>query len=157
MNNILSQLREIDTFIFDVDGVFTDGRLLVSEEGFMLRVMNAKDGFAVKYALNQGYNIVIITGGRSKGVASRFEKLGVREVHIDVPDKIKVLQEVQERINFDLSKSIYMGDDIPDLEVMKMVHFPCCPSDAVQEIKQISKFISTRKKLREKFGRKRSD
>ncbi len=142
MTNILAKFKKVDTLIFDVDGVFTDSSLLVTEEGHLLRIMNARDGYALRHAIDQGYTIIIITGGNSAGVKTRLEGLGAKHVYTAVKDKWKLCQELMQKGLIDPSSSIYMGDDIPDLELMQ--HFPltACPQDAAPEISDISDYIS---------------
>ncbi|HLV62741.1 HAD-IIIA family hydrolase [Galbibacter sp.] len=135
-------LENITTFIFDVDGVLTDGSLVITTEGEMLRTMNVKDGYAIKTALDKGYNICIISGGSNPGVRTRLKGLGVTDIHLGVGDKVATLDEYLDIYNIKPEQSLYMGDDIPDYHVMKMVGMPCCPNDAVAEIKEISKYIS---------------
>ncbi|EKF56472.1 3-deoxy-D-manno-octulosonate 8-phosphate phosphatase [Galbibacter marinus] len=135
-------LENITTFIFDVDGVLTDGSLVITTEGEMLRTMNVKDGYAIKTALDKGYNICIISGGSNPGVRTRLKGLGVTDIHLGVGDKIETLDEYLDIYNIKPEQALYMGDDIPDYHVMKMVGMPCCPNDAVAEIKEISKYIS---------------
>lgn len=135
-------LENITTFIFDVDGVLTDGSLVITTEGEMLRTMNVKDGYAIKTALDKGYNICIISGGSNPGVRTRLKGLGVTDIHLGVGDKVATLDEYLDIYNIKPEQSLYMGDDIPDYHVMKMVGMPCCPNDAVADIKEISKYIS---------------
>ena len=142
MKPILSEFSKIDTFIFDVDGVFTDSSLLVTEKGELLRTMNARDGFALRRAIDQGYKIVIITGGTSEGVRLRLSKLGVEHIHIGVQNKAKVLDELIETKVVNPSTSIYIGDDIPDLVVKQAVFLTVCPSDAASEIIAVSRYVS---------------
>ncbi len=138
-------LNRIKTFIFDVDGVFTNSDIHITENGEMLRVMNAKDGYAVHHALKKGYRIVIITGGNSKGVDLRFKYLGVKDVFSAVKDKVSVLNEYFRSNELNKNEALYMGDDMPDYDVMQEVALPCCPADASPEIKSISKYISSKK------------
>jgi len=135
-------LENITTFIFDVDGVLTDGSLVITTEGEMLRTMNVKDGYAIKTALTKGYNVCIISGGSNPGVRTRLKGLGVTDIHLGVNDKVETLDEYLDIYNIKAEQALYMGDDIPDFHVMKMVGMPCCPNDAVAEIKEISKYIS---------------
>ena len=139
---MLDQFSGINTFIFDVDGVFTDGSLLVTEEGNLLRTMHSRDGYAVKHALDRGYQVVIITGGTSLGVKKRLEGLGVQQIYIAVKDKLSLLHELVAEQKIDTSKSLYMGDDLPDYEIMQEVFLPTCPKDAAPEIIAISKYVS---------------
>jgi len=138
----LSKLHDITTFVFDVDGVLSDGMLHITEEGQLLRNMNTRDGFAIKHALKAGYRVIIITGGRSQGVVKRLEGLGVKEIHSGIQQKIDTLNELVEFFNLDLGKTLYMGDDLPDYDCMRVVHLATCPADAAQEILRISHFVS---------------
>ena len=140
--NLLSKFRDIDTLIFDVDGVFTNSNLLITETGELLRTMNTRDGYAVKKALEAGLRVAIITGGSSKGVTSRLQGLGVVDIYAGIQHKIDAFDEYI--LTYDLQKSqiLYMGDDLPDQEVMMQVGMPVCPVDAVPEIKAVSKYVS---------------
>lgn len=140
--NVLELFQEITTFVFDVDGVLTDGTLLVMPNGLMVRRMNIKDGYAIQVAIKKGYNVVVISGGNSPEVEERLNKLGVKDVYMKVEDKKSVLQNYMQIHNVSVNQILFMGDDIPDLEVMNVVGLPCCPADAVIEVKGISKFIS---------------
>ncbi|MCF8715740.1 HAD-IIIA family hydrolase [Joostella atrarenae] len=135
-------LEHITTFVFDVDGVLTDGIISITSDGQLLRTMNVKDGYAMKTALDKGYNICIISGGSNEGVRSRLRGLGITDIHLGVSNKIDTLDEYFDVYNIKSENVLYMGDDIPDYHVMKMVGMPCCPNDAVAEIKEISKYIS---------------
>ncbi len=138
-------LNQITTFIFDIDGVLTDGSVLVTTSGELLRTMNIKDGYALKTAIDQKFNICIISGGSNEGVKSRLEALGIKDIYLGTHDKIKHLEEFLNKYNIKKENALYMGDDIPDMLVMKLVGLPCCPQDAVPEIKAISKYISHKK------------
>ncbi len=140
--NLLQQFKSVTTFIFDVDGVLTDGTLIVLPGGLMARKMNVKDGYALQLAVKRGYNVVIISGGASEEVAERLGKLGVKEVFMRVIDKVSVLDNYLSTQNISWQQTLYMGDDIPDLEVMKKAGVACCPADAVAEIKEVSAYIS---------------
>ncbi|MCM5663366.1 KdsC family phosphatase [Galbibacter mesophilus] len=135
-------LEHITTFVFDVDGVLTDGIISITSDGQLLRTMNVKDGYALKTALNSGFNICIISGGSNEGVRARLRGLGITDIHLGVSNKIDVLDEYFDVYNIKPENVLYMGDDIPDYHVMKMVGMPCCPNDAVAEVKEISKYIS---------------
>ena len=135
-------MNEITTFIFDVDGVLTDGTIHVSQEGEMLRKMNIRDGFAIKAALESGYNVCIVSGGKSEGVRIRLRNLGVTDIYLGSPDKVETFKEYTEIYGIKPEQVLYMGDDIPDYHVMKLVGLPSCPQDAAPEIKSISKYIS---------------
>jgi len=135
-------LIDITTFIFDVDGVLTDGTVTVTTDGELLRTMNVKDGFALKTAVDAGFNICIISGGSNEGVRKRLAGLGIKDIHLGAKNKIDQLNTYLTENNINNSQVLYMGDDIPDYPVMKMSGLPCCPQDAVPEIKAISKYIS---------------
>jgi len=135
-------LADITTFIFDVDGVLTDGTITVTTDGEMLRTMNIKDGFALKTAVDAGFNLCIISGGSNEGVRKRLAGLGIKDIFLGAHNKIEQLNAYLSKHNITKSQVLYMGDDIPDYPVMKLVGLPCCPQDAVQEIKAVSKYIS---------------
>lgn len=135
-------LSAITTFIFDVDGVFTDGSLIITTEGEMLRIMNVKDGYALKVALNKGYNICIITGGTNEGVRLRLEALGVKAVYMGAHHKMEAFEDYLKRNKLSAENVLYMGDDIPDIPPMKNVKIATCPQNAVAEVKSCSHYIS---------------
>ncbi|TVZ51538.1 KdsC family phosphatase [Dokdonia sp. Hel_I_53] len=135
-------LHKVTTFIFDVDGVLTDGSLHITSEGHMHRTMNVKDGYAMKEALNQGFNVSIISGGTDEGVRSRLQALGIEDVALGAHNKIEYLQSYIDSKKINLEHVLYMGDDLPDYPVMLKVGLPSCPQDAVKEIKEISKYVS---------------
>ena len=140
--DILEQFRQIRTFVFDVDGVLTDGTLLVLDDGQMVRRMNIKDGYALQLALKRGYRVVIISGGTSEAVRDRLNKLGVKDVFLKVENKKEKLMEYLTQYKVDLNEVLFMGDDIPDYFVMQMVGLACAPADAAPEIRQICNYIS---------------
>ena len=135
-------LHQITTFIFDVDGVLTDGSLHITTDGQMHRTMNTKDGYAMKTALQQGFNLCIISGGTDEGVRSRLNTLGIADVYLGAHHKVEQLDEYLSTHNINPEHVLYMGDDIPDYPVMKRIGLPACPQDAVKEIKEISKYVS---------------
>ena len=138
-------LKDIKAFIFDVDGVLTDSSVLVTSEGEMLRKMSTRDGFALKTAVDAGFLVCIISGGKNEGVRKRLAGLGVKEISLGAHDKVVHLNELFEKYQLKTENVVYMGDDIPDYPVMKGIGLPCCPQDAVPEIKGISKYISHKK------------
>ncbi|MCR9183411.1 MAG: HAD-IIIA family hydrolase [Flavobacteriaceae bacterium] len=138
-------LQHITTFVFDVDGVLTDGTVSISTDGQLLRKMNIKDGYALKTAVDKGYNVCIISGGSNEGVRKRLRALGITDIHLGVQHKTETLDEYFDVYQIKPENALYMGDDIPDLYVMQQVGLPACPQDAVPEIKAISKYISHRK------------
>jgi len=135
-------MNQITTFIFDVDGVLTDGSVHVAPNGEMLRIMNIRDGFAMKAAIESGYNVCIISGGNNEGVRIRLKNLGINDIHLASPDKVATFKEYTELHQIQPEQVLYMGDDIPDYHVMQLVGLPTCPQDASPEIKAISKYIS---------------
>ena len=135
-------LNDVTTFVFDIDGVLTDSSVHVSQNGEMLRIMNIRDGFAMKAAIESGYNLCIISGGSNEGVRIRLKNLGVSEIYLGSSDKVKTFKNYAEKFNINPEHVLYMGDDIPDYHVMQLVGLPTCPQDAVAEIKAISKYIS---------------
>jgi 3-deoxy-D-manno-octulosonate 8-phosphate phosphatase (KDO 8-P phosphatase) len=135
-------LKDITTFVFDVDGVFTNGSVLVDTAGELLRTMNVKDGYALKTALTKGYNVCIITGGTNEGVRKRLIGLGVTDIYMGSHLKIETLNDYLDTHKIDLKNILYMGDDIPDIPPMQVVGLASCPQDAVPEVKAVSTYIS---------------
>lgn len=138
-------MPQITTFIFDVDGVLTDGNVTVFPNGELVRRMNIKDGYALKTAVNKGYNVCVISGGTNEGVRLRLQGLGVTDVYLGAHNKIDQLDEYLDIYNIRPENVLYMGDDIPDYPVMKLVALAACPKDAVPEIQEISLYISQKK------------
>lgn len=135
-------MNQITTFILDVDGVLTDSSVHITSSGEMLRTMNIRDGYAMKAAVESGYNVCIISGGSNEGVRVRLKNLGINDIHLAAPNKVETFQEYIELNNIDAQQVLYMGDDIPDYHVMKLVGLPTCPQDSAAEIKGISKYVS---------------
>ncbi len=142
MSNYKSLLKNINTFIFDYDGVLTDGTVILQPDGEALRTANVKDGYALQLAVKKGYNVAIISGGISASMNKRFEALRIKDFFLGVENKLEVLRNYMTEKNIKPENILYMGDDIPDYKVMKEVGVPCCPADATPEIKSISKYIS---------------
>lgn len=140
--NVLELFSKINTFIFDIDGVLTDGNLLILENGLQARRMNVKDGFALQMALKKEYNVVIVSGGYSEQVVNRMHYLGIREVFMATTNKAAFLDKYLSEKNISWDTCLFMGDDLPDVPVLYKVGLPCCPADAVQEAKEASKYIS---------------
>ncbi|WP_442265915.1 KdsC family phosphatase [Tenacibaculum sp. ZS6-P6] len=137
--------NDVNTFIFDVDGVLTNGIVTVFPNGELVRQMNIKDGYALKAAVKAGYRVCIISGGKNEGVRTRLEGLGITDIYLGAHKKIDQYNELVEKYNLQSENVLYMGDDIPDLPVMEKVGIPCCPSDAVRELQAISVYISDKK------------
>ena len=140
--NVLEKFKSIKTFVFDVDGVLTDGTLLILNDGQMARRMNIKDGYALQLAVKKGYRVVIISGGTSDAVKDRLEKLGVKDCFLKIDDKKEKLVEYVSENQLSWDEILFMGDDIPDYIPMQLTGLPCCPADAATEIKQICHYIS---------------
>ncbi|MGK4568693.1 KdsC family phosphatase [Flavobacterium sp. 3HN19-14] len=135
-------MNDITTFIFDVDGVLTDSTVHITQTGEMLRTMNIRDGFAMKAAVESGYNVCIISGGSSEGVRIRLRNLGITDIHLSCPNKVDTFKEYIDVYGIKAGQVLYMGDDIPDYHVMQLVGLPSCPQDSSPEIKSISTYIS---------------
>ena len=141
---ILEDFKQIKHFIFDIDGVLTDGSLLLLSDGQYLRTMNIKDGYALQLAIKKGYSITIISGATGDVLKSRFAGLGITDVYLGISQKLALLQKISSEKNIDTVCCLYMGDDMPDVDVMQTVFLPTCPADACDEVKEISKYISSK-------------
>jgi len=135
-------LNNVKAFIFDVDGVLTNGMVTIFPNGELVRNMNIKDGYALKTAIDAGFPVCIISGGSNEGVRTRLERLGIKEIYLGVHDKIEKYHEILAKYNLQADAIVYMGDDIPDYPVMELVGVPCAPQDAAPEIKTVSKYVS---------------
>ncbi len=142
MESFLSKLKDITTFVFDVDGVLTDGSVLLTDTGEQARAFNIKDGYALQLAVKCGYNVCAISGSRSKIAIMRLNSLGITDVYVGAQVKVDKLKLYMEEKHVIGSKVLYMGDDIPDLAAMKLVGLPTCPADAAEEIKEASLYVS---------------
>ena len=140
--NVLELFQDITTFVFDVDGVLTDGGLLLMENGLQARRMNIKDGLALQMAVKNNYNVYIISGGTSEPVIHRLQYLGLKEIHLGLTNKLKFMEKLMEQNNLNWKEILFMGDDLPDISVLEKAGLACCPADAVIEVKKISKYIS---------------
>ena len=128
-----------------MDGVLTDGTITVTTDGEMLRTMNIKDGYALKTAVDRGYNVCIISGGSNEGVRLRLHGLGIKNIYLGAHHKTETLNNYLETKALKRENILFMGDDIPDLAVMQEIGLPCCPQDAVPEIKEVAKYVSHKK------------
>ena len=142
MSNFKEELRKVKAFAFDVDGVLSSQVLTLHPGGEPMRTINIKDGYAIQLAVKKKYPIAVITGGNTDAVLKRFNGLGVTDIYLNSFDKKHDFADFLEKYKLDASSVLYMGDDLPDYEVMKIVGFPTCPADAVVEIKQLSRYIS---------------
>lgn len=162
--SFISRLPRITTIILDLDGVLTDGTVYISESGEQLRRMNIKDGYAIQLAIRKGYTISVISGGKSETVIKRLNGLGIQDVFLGISDKRTTLDQFLASKNKSYDEVMYIGDDVPDLNVMELVSIAACPLDAVDQIKAISHYISQYKggegcvrELIEKVMRARED
>lgn len=139
---LLDRFQSITTFVFDVDGVLTDGSVYIFDDGEQVRRMNIKDGYALQLAIKKGYTILIISGGTSRAVVERLNRLGVKEVFMGTHDKKAVLKQFLRDHRIDKDQVLIMGDDIPDHAAMLEAGLICAPADAVAEIRKISHYVS---------------
>ncbi len=142
MINYKEALVHITTFVFDYDGVFTNGTVILQNSGDPLRTANVKDGYALQLAIKKGYRIVVISGGKSDSISNRFDTLNVSDVFLSVDNKIEVYKKYLTDNGLEAKNVLYMGDDIPDYKVMQEAGVATCPADAAEEIKSISHYIS---------------
>jgi 3-deoxy-D-manno-octulosonate 8-phosphate phosphatase (KDO 8-P phosphatase) len=140
--NYKTLLTEIKTLFLDVDGVLTDGTVILHPSGEKIRKLNSKDGYALQLAIKKGLNICVITGGNSKSVKESLNDLGIKDVFLLASHKLEVFNDYVSENNLSLNECAYMGDDLPDYEVMHKVALPVCPADAAQEIKDICLYVS---------------
>jgi 3-deoxy-D-manno-octulosonate 8-phosphate phosphatase (KDO 8-P phosphatase) len=140
--DVLPAFKQITTFIFDVDGVLTDGAVLVLENGLQARRMSIKDGFALQLAVKCGYRVVIVSGSSPSPVIDRLNKLGITEIHMSVLDKKSFITGYIEKNKLKKAEVLFMGDDLPDLPSMAIVGLACCPADATPEIKEAVHYTS---------------
>lgn len=138
-------LHQITTFIFDVDGVLTNGIVEVMTNGELVRHMNVKDGYALKTATDKGYRIAIISGGHNEGVRTRLKGLGIQDIYLKIHNKLEVFEEYCQSKSIKPENILYMGDDIPDIEVMKVVGLATAPQDADSEVQRVAQYISHKK------------
>lgn len=135
-------LTKIKAIIFDVDGVLSKETIPQATNGDPMRTVNIKDGYAIQHAVKSGLTIAIITGAKTEAVRKRYEGLGVKDIHIGAQVKIDIYESLLEKYGLKDDEIIYVGDDIPDYEIMSKCGAPCCPADAASEIKDISIYIS---------------
>lgn len=145
MANFKQLLHKVKAFAFDVDGVFTNGNIYLHSDGEMLRAMNIKDGYAVHYCAKIDFPIAIISGGNSESVRQRFRNLGITDIYLKSHDKMSDFKDFIAKYQIEPADVLYMGDDIPDWEVMQHVGLPTCPADAASEIKAVATYISDKR------------
>ena len=137
---MLAAFKKIKCFVFDVDGVLTNGNVTVMPNGVLIRTMNIKDGYALQLAIKKGYKVWVISGGNSEEVKTRLQNLGVSEVFMKVTDKKQLLSELMLLNELAKEEVLFMGDDMPDFEAMQLAGIAACPSDAVVDIKEICSY-----------------
>ena len=142
MANYKEKLIHITTFIFDYDGVLTDGKVFVINNHEQLRSSNVKDGYALQYAVKKGYRVAVISGGKSKTMTKRMNTLGITDVFLGIDNKIETFKKYLLENNLKPNEVLYMGDDIPDLHALQIAGLACCPVDAAAEIRSVSQYIS---------------
>ncbi|MGI9526770.1 MAG: KdsC family phosphatase [Weeksellaceae bacterium] len=140
--NYKAKLNEIQALVLDVDGVLTDSSVILMPDGSMTRTMNTRDGYALQLAIKKGYPIAVITGGKDESVKKRLNGLGITDIYLGSSYKKDDLEDFLAKYDLDADHVAYMGDDIPDLEVMHMVGLPCCPKDAAPEIRTMALYVS---------------
>jgi len=145
MANFKEDLRAVKAFVFDVDGVLSQQTIGLNTFGVPNRTINLRDGYAIKMAVKKGYFVGVITGNNAKEYLKRLKQLGVKDVYLNSSIKMNDYLHFMKKHSLDDSGIMYMGDDIPDYNVMKRVGVPVCPADADSEIKQISSYISDKK------------
>ena len=137
-------LKRIKALVFDIDGVLSAETIQVGADGLPMRTVNIKDGYALQLAVKMGLHVAIITGGHSEAIRLRYEGLGIRDIYMRAAVKTREFSLLLEKYGLQPEEVLYMGDDIPDYEVMTRCGLPCCPADAAPEIKSISTYISHR-------------
>lgn len=135
-------LKLVKAVIFDVDGVLSKQTITLGQDGEPQRTVNIKDGYAMQYAVKCGLHLAILSGAKTESLRSRYERLGIQDIVLGADVKIRFYEEFKSNYKLQDNNIIYVGDDIPDFEVMNKCGLPCCPSDAAYEIKAISKYIS---------------
>lgn len=135
-------LKKIRGLVFDVDGVLSPATIPLGNDGLPRRMVNIKDGYALQLAARSGLRIAIITGGRSEAIRVRFEALGIRDIYQGASLKLPVLHEWREKEGLQPEEILYMGDDIPDLAVMRAVGLPCTPHDGARECLETARYVS---------------
>lgn len=145
MNEWEKRLKNVNTLIFDYDGVMTDGTVYMDSNGDPLRTSNVKDGYALQLAGKLGYHLAVISGAVVTNITKRLNMLGVQDVYTGIPDKVVKLEEYMEQYGLKPEQIVYVGDDIPDIKVMRRVGVAACPADAAPEVREICHYISERR------------
>ena len=142
MTNYKELLKNINTFVFDYDGVLTDGSIITLDDGEAYRTTNVKDGYALQLARKKGYRIVVISGAKADCMVHRLKALQITDVFLGIEKKLETFETYLQKNGIDSSHVLFMGDDIPDYELMLASGLSSCPSDAAEEIKKVARYIS---------------
>jgi 3-deoxy-D-manno-octulosonate 8-phosphate phosphatase (KDO 8-P phosphatase) len=145
MANFKEDLVNVKAFIFDIDGVLSTQTIALNAFGVPNRTVNLRDGYAIQLAVRKGYNICVISGSSSKEYRKRLKLLGVKDIYLNSKSKLEHFNSFLKRYNLRKSDVLFMGDDIPDYEVMKEAGLPVCPSDADSEIRQVASYVSDKR------------
>ena len=145
MANFKEDLVNVKAFIFDIDGVLSTQTIALNAFGVPNRTVNLRDGYAIQLAVRKGYNVCVISGSSSKEYQKRLKLLGVKDIYLNSKSKLEHFNSFLKRYNLSKSDVLFMGDDIPDYEVMKEAGLPVCPSDADSEIRQVASYVSDKK------------
>lgn len=144
MSTINYDLKKIKALAFDVDGVLSGETIPLDPSGEPMRTINIKDGYSLQLAVKRGMIVAIITGGKGEATRIRYECLGIKDIYMGASVKTNEYDKLKEKYGLQDDEIMYMGDDIPDYEVMSLCGLPCCPADAAPEIKEVAKYISHR-------------
>lgn len=141
-SELIQRFKAIKTFIFDIDGVLTDGKFIVSHENKMLRMMDTKDGYGLRTAVLNDYNVIVISGSTNQESKQRLLDLGVHQVHLGTHQKLEKFYEINKELQLDLSQVAYMGDDVPDIPLLEVAGLSSCPKDAVEDVLEVVDYVS---------------
>lgn len=142
--NYKAKLHDIKAFVFDYDGVISDGNIWSADDKIIVRSGNVKDGYAIQYALRKGYTVAVLSGGNGTSIQARMKMLGVEDVYLGSHRKMEIFENFLKEKSLKAEQVLYVGDDIPDYDVMKVVGVAVCPADAAEEIKSVADYISRR-------------
>mgnify|MGYP000704398365 CR=1 FL=1 len=138
----IEKLHKIKALVFDVDGVMTNGQVVLLPDGQQMRQMHSKDGYALQLAIKKGFIVAIITGGSNQAVKERMRGVGITDIYLGASHKDEAMQDLMDTYGLEASEVMYMGDDVPDLGALKLVDLRACPADASDEVKSYCNFVS---------------
>jgi 3-deoxy-D-manno-octulosonate 8-phosphate phosphatase (KDO 8-P phosphatase) len=142
MTNYKELLKNINTFVFDYDGVLSDGSIITLDDGEAYRTTNVKDGYALQLARKKGYRVVVISGAKAECMIHRLKALQITDVFLGIENKLETFRVYLNQHGIENSQVLFMGDDIPDYELMLAAGLSTCPADAAEEIKTVARYIS---------------